>query len=228
MTTPARVVLLCFAFLSSFPAFSQTVAGFGAITGLVRDASGAVVPDADVTITNTARGISRSVRTSGGGIFLASSLPPSDGYSVSIAKAGFTNFSAKDFEVRVGQIVSLDAVLQVAGVTLSVQLESGVRVVEPARTDVSQVVGEEQIQNLPINGRRVDSFVLLTPAVVPDGTFGLLSFRGIAGGNSFLTDGNDTTEQYFNENSGRTRITTQLSQDRIQDVHELSRRHPAD
>jgi hypothetical protein len=169
-----------------------------------------------------ARGITRLVRTSGGGIFLASSLPPSDGYSVSIAKAGFTNFSAKDFEVRVGQIVSVDAVLQVAGVTLGVQLETGVRVVEPARTDVSQVVGEEQIQNLPINGRRVDSFVLLTPAVVPDGTFGLLSFRGIAGGNSFLTDGNDTTEQYFNENAGRTRITTQISQDAVQEFQVLS------
>src|SRR6267378_2751283 len=99
MTSTARV-LLCFAFFSSFPAFSQTVAGFGAITGLVRDASGAVVPDADVTLTNTSRGISRSARTNGGGIFLVSSLAPSDGYSVSIAKAGFTNFSAQDFEVR--------------------------------------------------------------------------------------------------------------------------------
>ena len=38
---------------------------------------------------------------------------------------------------------------------------------------------QRQIDNLPINGRRVDTFVLLTPAVVPDGTFGLLSFRGI-------------------------------------------------
>ena len=62
------------------------------------------------------------------------------------------------------------------------------------------------------NGRRVDSFVLLSPAVVPDGTFGLVSFRGIAGGNSFLTDGNDTTEQYYNENAGRTRISSQISQ----------------
>src|SRR5205823_2304943 len=79
-----------------------------------------------------------------------------------------------------------------------------------------------QIQNLPINGRRVDSFVLLTPAVVPDGTFGLLSFRGIAGGNSFLTDGNDTTEQFYNENAGRTRITTQISQDAVQEFQVLS------
>jgi len=43
-----------------------------------------------------------------------------------------------------------------------------------------------------------DSFVLLTPGVVPDGTFGLLSFRGIPGGNNFMTDGNDTTETFYN------------------------------
>jgi len=98
--------------LSCFPAFSQTVAGFGAITGLVRDASGAVVPDAEVVVSNSDRGINRSVRTNRVGVFLASSLLPSDGYSVSIAKAGFTTFTTRDFGVRVGQIVSVDAVLE--------------------------------------------------------------------------------------------------------------------
>jgi len=49
-----------------------------------------------------------------------------------------------------------------------------------------------QVWSEPINGRRVDSFVLLTPGVTNDGTFGLLSFRGVAGHNAFLIDGNDT------------------------------------
>jgi hypothetical protein len=223
-----RVSLFCFAAILCFPASSQTVAGFGAITGLVRDASGAVIPEAEVVVTNPGRGINRAVRTNQGGIFLASSLLPSDGYSVSVAKAGFTNFAARDFEIRVGQIVSVDAVLQVAGVASQIELKTSVHVVEPAKTDVSQVVNSEQIQNLPINGRRVDSFVLLTPAVVPDGTFGLLSFRGIAGGNSFLTDGNDTTNQFFNENAGRTRITTQISGDAVQEFQVLSDNYSAE
>ena len=68
-------------------------------------------------------------------------------------------------------------------------------------------LAKKEIEELPINGRRVDSFVLLTPAVSSDGTFGLLSFRGIAGGNSFLVDGADTTQQFYNENAGRTRIS---------------------
>jgi len=63
----------------------------------------------------------------------------------------------------------------------------------------------------------VDSFVLLQPAVTNDGTFGLLTFRGVAAGNAFLVDGNDTTEQFYNENAGRTRIASQISQDAVQE-----------
>ena len=94
--------------------------------------------------------------------------------------------------------------------------------VQDTKTDVSQVIDSTLIQDLPINGRRVDSFVLLTPGVTNDGTFGLLTFRGVAGGNSFLVDGNDTTEQFYNENAGRTRIASQISQDAVQEFQVVS------
>src|SRR5262249_56809651 len=99
--------------------------------------------------------------------------------------------------------------------------------VEDTKTDVSQVVNSTQIMELPINGRRVDSFVLLTPAVVPDGAFGLLSFRGIGGHNAFLTDGNDTTNSFYNENAGRTRITSPLSQEAVQEFQVSSNHYAA-
>ena len=70
--------------------------------------------------------------------------------------------------------------------------------------------------------------MLLAPAVVPDGTFGLVSFRGIAGGNAFLTDGNDTTEQYYNENAGRTRIQSQIGQDAVQEFQVVSNNYSAE
>ncbi len=85
-----------------------------------------------------------------------------------------------------------------------------------------QVVGQQQITDLPINGRRVDSFALMTPGVTNDATFGLLSFRGVAGNNSFLLDGNDNTEQFYDENAGRTRIQSQLSQDAVQEFQVVS------
>jgi len=60
---------------------------------------------------------------------------------------------------------------------------------DPARTGVAEGVGSDQILRLPVNGRWVDSFVLLTPGFVPKGNFGVLSFRGVPSGTAFLTDG---------------------------------------
>lgn len=205
-----------------FAGFSQTVAGFGAISGIVRDASGGVVPNAKVAVTNAARGITRSLTSNGSGSFSAPSLVPSDGYEIKVSAPGFSNFEVKRVTLEVGKVLFVDAVLQVAGSTLQVDLTGTGPMIEPGKTDVSQVVAANQIMDLPINGRRVDSFVLLAPLVVPDGTFGLLSFRGIPGGNTFLTDGNDSTEQFYNENAGRTRIPSQISQDVVQEFQVLA------
>ena len=57
--------------------------------------------------------------------------------------------------------------------------------IEQTRSGVSTEVENAQIQNLPINGRRVDQFALLTPGAVTDGSSGAVSFRGIPGGNAF-------------------------------------------
>src|SRR4030095_9817441 len=126
-------------------------------------------------------------------------------------------WEAKDLEIQVGQTVDFNIVLEVSGATTEVSVTAEAPLVENTKSGVSEVVSQEQIDNLPINGRRVDSFVLLTPAVVPDGTFGLVSFRGIAMGNAFLTDGNDTTNSFYNENAGRPRISSQISQDAVQE-----------
>jgi len=209
-------------------AFSQAVAGLGGLSGVVRDASGAVIPNAQVTVANESKGIRRSLVTNEAGVFAAPALVPSTGYSVKAAKDGFSPFEALGIEILVGQNISLNITLDVASAVTRVDVSESTPIVEQTKTGVSQVVNSAQILNLPINGRRVDSFVLLTPAVVSDGTFGLISFRGIAGGNSFLTDGNDTTQSFFNENAGRTRISSQISQDAVQEFQVLSSGYSAE
>src|SRR5207253_1672280 len=114
---------------------------------------------------------------------------------------GFAGYEAKDIVLQVGQALDLNVRLTVAQAASSVDVTGEVTLVEDTKTNVSQVIDSKQIMDLPINGRRVDSFVLLTPGVTNDGTFGLLSFRGVAGHNAFLIDGNDTTEQFYNENA---------------------------
>jgi hypothetical protein len=215
------IVLIVLTALSG-SAWAQAVAGMGGISGVVRDSSGATVPGAQVVISNPSKGITRNLITTEAGVFSAPALVPSTGYSLTVTMPNFGKWEAKDFEILVGQTVNFQVTLKVAGATTELVVTGEAPLVETSKTDVSQVVEKLQIENLPINGRRADTFVLITPAVTDDGTFGLVSFRGIAGSNSFLTDGNDTTQGFYNENAGRTRITTQISQDAVQEFQVLS------
>lgn len=206
---------------------AQTAAGVGGLTGVVIDPAGATVPQAHVVVSNDALGIHRELMTTGGGVFNAPALVPKSGYAVRVNAPGFATFEQRNITIHVGNNVSIPVKLQVE--TSRVQVE--VQYTAPAtedKIDVSDDITQHQIDNLPINGRRVDSFVLLTPAVTNDGTFGLLSFRGIPGGNNFLTDGNDTTDSFYNENAGRTRIPTQISQDSVQEFQVLSDAYTAE
>src|SRR5213079_1361953 len=137
-------------------------------SGVVRDASGAAVPAAQVVVSNQSKGIKRTVETTDAGVFTAPSLVPAPGYSVTVTKPGFTEYSVKDVQVLVGQNLGLEITLAVSGATTQIEVQSAAPIVDNIKTDVSQVIGSTQILELPINGRRVDSFVLLSPAVVPD------------------------------------------------------------
>jgi Carboxypeptidase regulatory-like domain/TonB dependent receptor/TonB-dependent Receptor Plug Domain len=202
------------------PAWAQT-AGLAEISGTVRDQTGAVVPDARVVISNPSKGVHVELSTSQGGVFDGPSLLPANGYEVTVDKSGFAHYEAKDIDLLVGKNIGLDISLSVAGATARVEV-TGTPEVDDTKTDVSQVIDSQQILDLPINGRRVDSFVLLTPGVTNDGNYGLLTFRGVANGNSFLLDGNDSTEQFYGENNGRTRILSQISQDVVQEFQVVS------
>ncbi len=214
--------------LSASAVFGQATAGFSGVSGVVRDASGAVVPNASVNVHNPSKGIRRVIQTNDAGVFNAPSLVPAPGYGVTVQSQGFLTWELKNIELQVGQNVNVNVTLSVASATTTVEVLDSAPIIESTKSGNSQVVNARQILNLPINGRRVDAFALLTPAVVSDGTFGLISFRGIAGGNAFLTDGNDTTNQFYNENAGRTRISTQISQDAVQEFEVLSNGYSAE
>jgi len=181
---------------TSMSATAQSMAGLGAISGTVKDASGAVVPGAKVVVSNPNNGIRRTLETNEAGLFAAPSPSPAPGYEISAAKEGFAAWEQKNIQVQVGQNVSINITMDVKAQVQEISITDTTPLVDAQKTGVSQVVNDAQIQGLPINGRRVDTFVLLTPGVTNDGTFGLITFRGIPGGNAFLTDGNDTTQGY--------------------------------
>ena len=231
MANKSMTKILAFTFLGAAfaaSAFAQATAGFGNISGTVLDASNAPVPGATVVVSNSSLGLTRNLTTTEAGIFVAPALTPAAGYKVTATKQGFATFATEEFQVQVGETVNLKIPLAVGAITTIVDVTAAAPVVDDVKTEVSQVVGNDMINNLPINGRRVDGFVQITPAVNKDADFGLVTFRGIAGGNAFLIDGVDTTNQYYNENAGRTRVGAQISQDAVQEFQVLSASYSAE
>src|SRR5579883_1974667 len=222
-----QVVLPLFVCVAT-SAFAQTAAGVAAISGTVRDATGSAVPNAKVVISNASQGQIRSIETNDAGVFSAAALLPGPQYQITVTAPGFATYSVKSLDLLVGLNVNLNINLEVAQSTSSIDVNGAAPLIDSQKTDVSTVVGQNQINQLPINGRRVDSFVLLTPGVSNDATFGLLTFRGVAGNNSFLLDGNDSTEQFYDENAGRTRIQSQISQDAVQEFQVVSTDYSAE
>jgi hypothetical protein len=217
------LLLLC-----SAAAFGQAASGNAAISGVVRDPSGATVPGANVVISSEGRGVIRTLTTNEAGVFSAPALVPGPGYKVAVTAPGFAGYEAKDIELRVGQNLELNIALKIATTATTVEVTAAAPLVEYSKSDISSIVDTRQISELPINGRRVDTFVLLTPGVSNDGTYGLLTFRGVAGQNSFLVDGVDTTEQFYNENAGRTRIASQLAQEAVDQFQVVSSNYTAE
>jgi hypothetical protein len=205
----------------SAPLFAQS-GGVAGISGVVKDPSGAVVPNAKVVISSAGQGTLRTLTTNTDGVFAAPALTPGPGYIVTVTAAGFGTYAVKDMVLQVGQNIDLKVALAVATSTTQVEVGAAAPLVEDTKTDFSQVIGTKSIVDLPINGRRVDNFVLLTPGVTNDSNFGLLTFRGVANGNTFLLDGNDNTEQFYVENAGRTRVQSQISQDAVQEFQVVS------
>ena len=201
----------------SLPARSQSLAGLAALNGTVQDSSGAVVAEAVVTISNASLGIDRRIVSNAEGYFVAPSLPPAAGYEVTVMKAGFSTFTQKNIQLLVGQNITIPVQLNVSQQVESVNVSEQAPLIEQTRSGVATEVENAQIQNLPINGRRVDQFALLTPGAVADGSSGAVSFRGIPGGNAFLQDGNDVTQQWGIDIAGGAAVPSSISQDAVQE-----------
>ena len=220
----ARTLRICaFSFLAvcllilGVHASAQTT-GAGTITGTLTDPNGGVIPGATVTVRNVEMGIDRSYTTNGSGLYTAPFLQPGR-YEVTAEGKGFAKILRTDLTVQVGQALTVDFAMQVQSTTETVTVSGEPPIVDPSKTDVSQVVSSEFVSNLPIDGRRWENFVLLTPNVTTDGDSGLVSYRGISGlYNSTAVDGANNNVQLWSETRGRaTGIAYVYSQDSIQE-----------
>jgi hypothetical protein len=200
-----RAVLpaLTLAAVATFAAHAQT-SGNGNIVGTVTDPSGAVVPNASVTVKNIDTGIVRSLTTDSAGIYTASFLIPGR-YEVIIAAPSFGTLDRKNLQLTVGQILTIDAKLTTSSVSTAVDVTADTPILDTEKTEVSQTFDPVLLQNLPVATRNWSAFVLNTPNVVQDGGSGLVSFHGISGlYNQNYVDGSNNNQMLFSEARGRS------------------------
>ncbi|MDQ3255942.1 MAG: TonB-dependent receptor, partial [Acidobacteriota bacterium] len=189
----------------------------GAIGGVVKDPQGAVIPNATVSVRNEETNRESTATSDDEGRFRAVQLQPGN-YTVTINVQGFAPFTQPKIVVEVGRVTTLDIPLAVSGSSEVVEVTGEAPVINTTQQDFSSNINQTSINELPINGRRWSNFALLTPGAVPDGAFGLISFRGVSGLlNNNTVDGGDNNQAFFSEERGRTRIPYVISQASIRE-----------
>ena len=137
--------------------FGQSVSQ---ISGTVKDASGLGVPGAQVTVTQTETGVSRSTVSGASGAYSLPSLPIGP-YRMDVKKEGFATFAQTGIVLQVDTAPTIDPVLTVGAVSQAVEVEAAASMVESHSSGVGQVVNQSQVVDLPLNGRQVTQLITL-------------------------------------------------------------------
>ena len=161
---------LCFCFaamLLGSPLSAQST--FGSISGTVADASGAAVPDAQVTLTSAATGAKQTYTTSGDGLYSFVNLNPGE-YRLDVEKAGFKHVKRESVVVQVQQAVRIDVAMEVGAVSQTVEVTAETPLLTPTSTSLGQVIDQRETNEIPLNGRNVFALITLSPAAVAGGS----------------------------------------------------------
>jgi hypothetical protein len=154
---------MLFITLSCWPsAHAQTSAS---IKGIVTDPSGAPVPSATVKTMNRETGAVRTILSDAAGRYLVVSLPVGE-YEVRVTKSGFQDAIRSGLHLVVGEEASVDLRLQVGDVKSEITVTGDAPIISTTTTDISGLVGEVAIKELPLNGRSYDLLLPLNPGIV--------------------------------------------------------------
>ena len=159
--------------LVSVPMFAQ---GTAQITGTVSDATGALLPGVDVTVTNTATGVTRAVVSNETGAYSLQSLPIG-AYQLEVSLPGFQTF-VQTGVLAVNDSANINVSLQVGQVAQTIEVQANAALVETRTVGVGELIESERILELPLNGRNVTELIVLSGAAVSTGTSSSRSMPG--------------------------------------------------
>jgi hypothetical protein len=183
------------AFALILPIIAQTEA---TITGTVRDASGAGLPAASVIIKNVETGATRRLTADPDGRYAAPALAIGP-YELSADRTGFAPETKTGITLVVGQQISVDFTLQIGELQQAVKVEEKISPVNFSTQQTSGLVGEQQVKDLPLNGRSYDELLSLNPSIVnySNGRSGGVGTSNSAVGNMFAVAGRRPQENLF-------------------------------
>ena len=189
------------AFLALFAGAAYAQLSTASVNGTIRDSSGAIVPEAAVSVRNSDTGVLRSARSNASGNYVLVDIPPGN-YTIEVEKSGFRRVQVQPFTLMVNQTATFDLTLQVGGVEQSITVEAVGVEVQSSSAELGGVVGKQEIVDLPLNGRNFLQLLRLVPGASPInvtqagttsqgvGAATYPSFNGQGNrSNMFLTDG---------------------------------------
>jgi hypothetical protein len=196
-------IVLIASVIAPISALAQSTIATGSIQGTILDSSGAVIPDAKVTIRNKDTGQLFQVATSSTGAYTSGGIVPGN-YAVRVEAAGFKTVE-DSVVVKVGETTGANVTLSVGSGSTVVEVEAQAVTVNTEQASVQGVLGREQIENLPVNGRNFLDLAQLEPGVqVQDGGdfdptkvgFSSISFGGRFGRTARIAvDGVDVSDE---------------------------------
>lgn len=164
-------LLLSFLFLFSAPLVFGQAGTDGSILGIVKDRTNAVIPGAEVTVTNLETGLKKTALTNPDGYFEVLALPRGF-YSVAVSFPGFKTWQLVRIELTVGEHKRVSPMLEIGEQVEQVHVESGVELVQTEKASIETGIEQKQIRDLPLNGRNPINLVSLVPG---------MRFQGVSG-----------------------------------------------
>lgn len=192
--TKLLLLALTASLMMTFSVLAQTGTS-GNVAGNVTDQTGAVLPDATVTVTSLATGAKRTVVTSNEGNYFIANLPIGS-YKLSVTKSGFKETSVANLVVNVESTTRFDVSMQPGEVTEVVTISAESVQVESQSGTIGEIVSGEQVRELPLNGRSFVQLTQLQPGVSPANNFDSKS-KGLFGGVDFSVNGNSGQANLF-------------------------------
>ena len=187
---------------------SQSVATVQ-IAGSVQDTSGASVPDAVITATQTLTGLKRSAVSGAEGLYIIPQLPVGP-YQLTVEKSGFKTYIQRGIDLQVGDDPQIKVTLAIGEVSERVEVNADTVMVQTTQTSASTLIDQRRIVDLPLNGRQATQLIILAGAAAPSGNGGAVGSKNypsavslaVGGGNfiNYLMDGADNEDVFTNVN----------------------------